>query len=84
MIEVPLKKCSELDGDQKKLMITMIRMLCKDLCNISHLGLEATEEALTELIDKGLAKIAWDEDQGIFGLMHYDFKTESYIIGKGE
>lgn len=83
MIDIPLKRVEELEDDQKKIMIAMIRMISQDFGEL-HLGLEATEEALTELINEGLAKIAWDEENKTFAIMHYDFKTESYIIVKGE
>jgi hypothetical protein len=78
MLKIPSMKVQELQGDQKKIMITLIREFSKDLCNITHLGLEATEEGITELINKGLAKIIHDEEQGIFYLTYYNFKTESY------
>ena len=84
MLEIPLKRVQELDGDQKKIMITMIRTFCQEFANELHLGLEGAEEALTELINKGLAKIFVDEEYDTFTLGYYDFKTESYMInGKG-
>ena len=80
MLSIPLKRVQDLKGDQRKVMIDMIRILSRDICNVSHLGLEASEEALTELINKGYAKIIWYEEDGEFALSHYDFKTQSYMI----
>ncbi len=80
MLNIPLKRIQELDGDQKELMIHMIRTFCQDFANELHLGLEASEEALTELINKGYIKIIWNEEKGIFYLTHYDFETESYVM----
>ncbi len=84
MIEIPLKRVQELDGDQKKFMITMIRMLCQNFAHELHLGLEGAEEVLTELINKGLAKIMIDEEGDRFVLGYYNFKTESYMINGKE
>lgn len=84
MIEKPKGTVGDLKGDTKKLMINLIREFSKDFANETHLGLEGAEEALTGLIDKGLVKIIYDEEQGRFYLTRYDFKTESYISNERE
>ena len=79
MLEIPRMRIQDLKGNEKRMMICLIRMLCKDICNESHLGLEASEEALTELINKGLAKIFYSQENETFWVTYYDFKTQSYI-----
>ncbi len=80
MLNIPLKRVQELEGDQKTMIINMIRLLCREFANETHLGLEKSEEALTELINKGYVKIIWDKEKGIFYLTNYNFETESYVI----
>ena len=80
MIEKPIRKVADLKGDTKKIMITLIREFSKDLFKETGLGLEGTEEVLTEIIDKGSAKVSYNEEQGRFYLGYYDHNTQSYIV----
>lgn len=84
MIEIPSMKVQDLKGDKKKMMVALIRSFSGDLCNITHLGLEGTEEVMTELINKGLFKIIYNGEQEEFYLTIYDFKTESYVRREGK
>jgi predicted nucleic acid-binding protein len=75
MIEKPKILFKNLQGNSKILLLAIIREFSKNVC--SELGLEATEEAMINLIDEGFLKICTDEEDN-FWLELYDFSIEDY------
>lgn len=75
MITKPNRKINDLTGESRKLILTLIRSFSKNTG--SYLGLEATEEAMIELIDNGFLKICSDENDN-FWLEIYDIEANIY------
>jgi hypothetical protein len=76
MLNIPLIKFNSLDEDSRKFILCLIREFSKPVSNV--LGVEATEEAMIELIDSGFLQICMDENEEGIWLEIYDTVIKNY------
>jgi len=76
MIEKPTMNVQDLEGNNRKIMLFLVRKFSKGL--YKHLGADKAEETLIELINNGKLKIAYEEDSQLFSLMVYNEQNDEY------
>lgn len=75
MIKRPLMRVQDLTGDERKLMLYLIREFSKPI--VKELGVDCTEEAMISLINQGILKFCMDEEHN-FWMERYNYKTDEY------
>jgi hypothetical protein len=78
MLEKPKSTIENLIGEERRIMLHLIRHFSSFFANETHLGLEKTEEAMIKLINQGYVKIGYHEETQEFTLLIYDRETDKY------
>lgn len=76
----PIVKFKKLSPKSRQTIIKIVRgyILEFDIHNENHMGLEATEEMLISLIDKGVVRISVDKC-GVYWLEEYSPELEKFL-----
>ncbi len=78
-IVLPTCKIADLGEQERKVLLIIIREFTKTMPEaIGMLGFDMTEETIMNLIDKGIIKIVYDEDNDGYYLRVYDFNQGRY------
>jgi hypothetical protein len=78
MLEKPKSTIEKLIGEERRIMLKLIRHFSSFLANETHLGLEKTEETMIDLINQGYIKFRYYEKSQDFTLLVYDRETDEY------
>lgn len=83
MKKIPKVKIKDLEGNEKKIMLLVIRYLCQPISK--YMGIDATEEAVIDLIDNGTLKVCLEDVDGSkkYVFYVYDEDKEKYVKNKG-
>jgi hypothetical protein len=83
-MEVPEVKFKDLSEQERKIILAIIRVYCKENVLFEKfskegMGIEDAEELMIEMIDDGELKILWDEENDTFAIGAWDEEEGDYV-----
>lgn len=78
MIRKPKTPISELQGEERKVLLAIVRIFVSRMSEMKQqLGIDLSEESMIKLIDKGIVRICTNDQQ--FWLEVYDPILDQYV-----